>query len=249
MDKFDFYGKKVLVTGASSGVGREVAVLLSKMGAEVVIIARRENELKKTISLMDGDNHSYEILDLSDFDKTVEIIKNNVLKDGKKFDGIAYCAGIGIPLPLRLITKKGIDEVFGVNFVGMAAILKCVASKRYFNDGGAVVAVSSVTASGHIGNDVYAASKGALNSIILSAAKELRSRKIRVNAILPSTINTEMIRNQNLTTIDKNLLNSDNEYIMKPEYVASVVVTFLSDSMRYVSGALVNVDRGDNTWG
>ena len=68
MDKFDFNGKKVLVTGASSGVGREVAILLSAMGAKVVIVARRETELQKTLSLMEGSGHSYRVLDLTDFD-------------------------------------------------------------------------------------------------------------------------------------------------------------------------------------
>lgn len=249
MDKFDFNGKKVLVTGASSGVGREVAILLSKMGAKVVIVARRESELKKTLSLMEGDIHSYRVLDLADFDKVVETVKELVLVDGQKFDCIAYCAGLGIPVPLRLITEENINDIFRVNFIGFAAVLKCVASKRYFSDGGAVVAISSVTATGHIGNDIYAASKGALNSLVLSAAKELRNKKIRINAILPSTINTEMIRNQNLTTIDKSMLDNDNEFFMKPLYVATVVVALLSDSMKYVSGALINVDRGDNTWG
>lgn len=249
MDKFDFNGKKVLVTGASSGVGRAVAILLSQMGAKVIILARREVELKRTLALMEGNIHFYRVLDLADFDKTVETIKEIVLSDGQKIDCIAYCAGIGIPVPLRLITKQAIDQVFGVNFIGMAAVLKCAASKRYFNDGGSILAVSSVTAYGHIGNDVYAASKGALNSIVLSAAKELRNRNIRVNAVLPSTINTEMIRNQNLTTIDKAVLDSNNEYFMKPEYIATVVASFLSDSMKYVSGTLINVDRADNTWG
>ena len=277
MDKFDFNGKKVLVTGASSGVGREVAVLLSKMGAKVVIVARRESELKKTLSLMEGNIHSYRVLDLADFDKVVETVKELVLVDGQKFDCIAYCAGLGIPVPLRLITEENINDIFRVNFIGFAAVLKCVASKRYFSDGGAVVAISSVTAtliilpktskSTHPNivkhnitdiisiklekstNDIYAASKGALNSLVLSAAKELRNKKIRINAILPSTINTEMIRNQNLTTIDKSMLDNDNEFFMKPLYVATVVVALLSDSMKYVSGALINVDRGDNTWG
>ena len=261
MDKFDFNGKKVLVTGASSGVGREVAVLLSKMGAKVVIVARRESELKKTLSLMEGNIHSYRVLDLADFDKVVETVKELVLVDGQKFDCIAYCAGLGIPVPLRLITEENINDIFRVNFIGFAAVLKCVASKRYFSDGGAVVAISSVTATliilpktsksthPNIVNDIYAASKGALNSLVLSAAKELRNKKIRINAILPSTINTEMIRNQNLTTIDKSMLDNDNEFFMKPLYVATVVVALLSDSMKYVSGALINVDRGDNTWG
>lgn len=248
MDKFDFNGKKVLVTGASSGVGREVAILLSQMGAKVIIVARREEELKKTLSLMEGSGHFYKVLDLSDFEKTEYTIKEIVNVDGKKLDGVAYCAGLGVPVPLRIMTKQKINEIFDVNFLGFAAVLKCVASRKYFNDGGSVLAISSVASSGHIGNDIYSASKGALNSIVLSAAKELRNRKIRINAILPSTINTEMTRNQNLTNVEKYMIDS-NEYIMDPKFVASVVVVFLSDSMKYVSGTLLNVDRGDNTWG
>ena len=79
MDKFDFNGKKVLVTGASSGVGREVAILLSAMGAKVVIVARREAELQKTLSLMEGSGHSYRVVDLADFDKVVSTIKEIVI--------------------------------------------------------------------------------------------------------------------------------------------------------------------------
>lgn len=249
MDVFDFNGKKVLVTGASSGVGREVAIMLSKMGAKVVIVARRESELQKTLSLMEGDIHSYRVLNLSDFNKVVEIFKESVSIDGRKFDCIAYCAGVAMPVPLRLITESTITKMFSVNTIGFAAILKCIASKRYFNDGGAVVAVSSCAALGHIGNDVYAASKGALNSLVLSAAKELRNRKIRVNAILPTGIRTDMLRDQVFSTIDQSILDSDNESLMRPEYVASVIVSLLSDSMKYVSGTLINVDRADNTWG
>ena len=84
MDKFDFNGKKVLVTGASSGVGREVAILLSAMGAKVVIVARREAELQKTLSLMEGSGHSYRVVDLADFDKVVSTIKEIVISDGEK---------------------------------------------------------------------------------------------------------------------------------------------------------------------
>ena len=83
MDKFDFNGKKVLVTGASSGVGREVAILLSAMGAKVVIVARRESELQKTLSLMEGSGHSYRVLDLTDFDGIVETVKDIIAKDGE----------------------------------------------------------------------------------------------------------------------------------------------------------------------
>ena len=90
MDKFDFNGKKVLVTGASSGVGREVAILLSAMGAKVVIVARRESELQKTLSLMEGSGHSYRVLDLTDIDGIVETVKDIIAKDGEKLHYIDH---------------------------------------------------------------------------------------------------------------------------------------------------------------
>ena len=112
MDKFDFNGKKVLVTGASSGVGREVAILLSAMGAKVVIVARRESELQKTLSLMEGSGHSYRVLDLTDFDGIVETVKDIIAKDGEKLDYIAHCAGLAVPIPLRSMSLANISQIF-----------------------------------------------------------------------------------------------------------------------------------------
>lgn len=115
MDKFDFNGKKVLVTGASSGVGREVAILLSAMGAKVVIVARRESELQKTLSLMEGSGHSYRVLDLTDFDGIVETVKDIIAKDGEKLDYIAHCAGLAVPIPLRSMSLANISQIFSSN--------------------------------------------------------------------------------------------------------------------------------------
>ena len=72
MDKFDFNGKKVIVTGASSGVGRETAIILSQCGAKVILVARREAELIKTLEMMDGDCHTYKVVDVSDFDQVIQ---------------------------------------------------------------------------------------------------------------------------------------------------------------------------------
>ena len=242
MDKFDFNGKKVLVTGASSGVGREVAILLSKMGAEVVIVARRENELKKTLSMMEGNGHYYKVLDLSDFDKTIEIIKDIVTSNNKKLDSIAHCAGMVKIIPIRSINKYDIDKMMQVNYYSFAAILKCVASKKFFNNGGSVVVLSSYVASyGQRGNSVYGASKGAINSMVKTAAKELIDRNIRINSINPIGIKTPMVLTEELMKNDSAFPN-----LLKPEKVASIVVGLLSDSFEYISGATIDIDRAQN---
>lgn len=248
MDKFDFNGKKVLVTGASSGVGREVAILLSKMGAKVVIVARRESELNKTLSLMEGNIHSYRVLDLADFDKVVETVKELVSVDGQKFDCIAHCAGIAIPIPLRSISMANITQIFSANTYSFMALLKCAAQKKIFNDNGAVVGISScVGVYGQAANAVYGASKGAMDALMKSAAKELRPRKIRVNTICPCGIKTEMLANQAVKDIDGDEIESLPDYLMLPEKVATVVVALLSDSMQYISGVAIDVDEA-KTW-
>ena len=230
MDKFDFNGKKVLVTGASSGVGREVAILLSAMGAKVVIVARRESELQKTLSLMEGSGHSYRVLDLTDFDGIVETVKDIIAKDGEKLDYIAHCAGLAVPIPLRSMSLANISQIFSSNTYSFMALLKCVAQKRLFNDGGAVVGISScVGVYGQAANAVYGASKGAMDAFMKSAAKELRPRKIRVNTICPCGI--------------KEL----PDYLMLPDKIDSIVVALLSDSMQYISGVAIDVDEA-KTW-
>ena len=247
MDYLNFNGKKVLVTGASSGVGREVAILFSIMGAKVVIVARREFELQKTLSLMEGSNHSYRVLDLKDFDGIVETVKDIVAKDGEKFDYIAHCAGLAIPIPLRSMSLANISQIFSSNTYSFMALLKCVAQKRLFNDGGSVVGISSwAGVDGQAVNAVYAASKGAMDSFMKSAAKELRTRKIRVNTICPGGIKTEMLVNQVVKNYKGDRIEDLPDCLMSPKKVAAIIVALLSDSMQYISGVAIDVDEAKN---
>lgn len=242
MDIFDFAGKKVIITGASSGVGRETAILLSKMGAKIVLLARRESELKKTLSLMDKGKHFYRVVDLSEFQNVVSAIKEIVATDGEKIDAIVHCAGIVKVIPMRNISEQDVDKIMHTNYYSFAAIMKCVASKRLFNDGGSVVVVSSYVASyGQIANSVYGASKGAINAMVKTAAKELKHRQIRVNAVNPIGIKTAMVLPQEL------LIQENNDYkkLLSPKKVASIIVGLLSDSFEYVSGVVLDIDRAE----
>lgn len=242
MDIFDFAGKKVIITGASSGVGRETAILLSKMGAKIVLLARRESELKKTLSLMDKGKHFYRVVDLSEFQNVVSAIKEIVATDGEKIDAIVHCAGIVKVIPMRNISEQDVDKIMHTNYYSFAAIMKCVASKRLFNDGGSVVVVSSYVASyGQIANSVYGASKGAINAMVKTAAKELKHRQIRVNAVNPIGIKTAMVLPQKL------LIQENNDYkkLLSPKKVASIIVGLLSDSFEYVSGVVLDIDRAE----
>ncbi len=225
-------------------MGREVAIQLSRANAQVILIARREEELKKTMSMMEGTVHSYKAVDLSNFDQTVAAVAEIVKEDARKIDGIAHCAGVAVPAPLRAMTKTALDHTLQSNFYSFAALLKCAATKKLFQDGGAVVGVSSsVSVHGQVGNGVYGASKGAVDAIMRSAAKELQPRGIRVNTICPEGIKTAMVAGLALNNIEDGNVNLLPDYLMLPEKVASVVVALLSDSMQYVSGVSLTVDE------
>lgn len=244
MDAFDFSSKKIIVTGASSGVGREVAIQLSRSNAQVILIARREEELKKTLSLMEGAAHSYQVVDLSNFDQTVMVVTEIVKTDGKKIDGIAHCAGIAVPTTLRMMTKTALDHTLQTNFYSFAALLKCAASKRLFQDGGSVVGISSIgSVHGQPGNGIYGASKGAMDAIMKCAARELQPRGIRVNTICPDGIKTEMLANLAMNRTKDGNSKSLPDNLMLPEKVASIILSLLSDSMQYVSGVSLTVDE------
>lgn len=244
MTSLDFSGQKMVVTGASSGVGRETAIRLSQTGAQVIIIARREEKLKSTLADMSGSGHSYRVVDVSDFDGFVETIKDIVASDGKKISCVAHCAGAVSPAPLRSITKSALDFAFTTNLYSFAAILKCAASKRLFHENAAIVGVSSVVSLyGQPGNGAYAAAKGALNALVKSAAKELAARKIRVNAVCPGGILTDMVNNLPSKGLQPNIGENTPGNILLPEYVASVIVSFLSEDMKYVSGTVLEVDE------
>lgn len=245
MDQFDFRGKKVLVTGASSGVGRDTAILLSRMGAQVIIVARREERLRDTLEHMEGTGHEYCVLDLGQFDETVRMIERIVAQDKKKIDCVAHCAGVAVPVPLRAMTESAIEQTLKTNFYSFAAILKCASKKKLFSDGGAIVGVSSCVAPyGQAGNGVYGASKGAMNALMRSAAKELSSRSIRVNTICPAGIRTEMMANQSVKVDGYgDTVDTLPDTLMASGGVASIIVALLSDSMRYVSGVALDVDR------
>lgn len=244
MERQDFLGRKVIVTGASSGVGKETAVRLGRAGAQVVAVARREEKLKSVLAQTPGSGHAYRVADVSDFDGFVEAIKEIAASGGRKIDYIVHCAGAVSPAPLRSITKAALDFAFATNLYSFAAVLKCAASRKLMNEGGAVVGVSGlVSLHGQEGNSAYAAAKGAMNAMVKSAAKELAPRKIRVNAVCPGGILTDMVRNLPTNGLRADAGEQGRGSILLPEHVAGAILSFLSEDMKHVSGAVLEMDE------
>ena len=245
INPMDLTGKKVLVTGASSGIGRECAILLSKLGAELVLVARNEEKLKETMSMLEGSNHTYLSYDISN----IELIKEMMEKacTNKKLNGFVHSAGVAPIIPIQAMDYKKMAESMSVNYFSFLEIVKYYV-KRKFSEGGSIVAISSVSSKiGWKGATLYCGTKGALDSSVRALAIELYDKGIRVNSVMPSNIKTKM-----LNDIMQYASKSEMEVIAakqplglgEPRDVANAVAFLLSNASRFITGTTLVVDGG-----
>ena len=235
----------IMVTGATSGIGEAMVNLFVSRGAKVVAVGRNREKLD-AINLKFGDYVSTFQLDLKEMN-AIKLVFDSCKSDGVMFDGIVHCAGITLNCPLRVNNCIQTEEMLRVNF-GVLADICCIASsKRYVNEGASIVAMSS-TASlcAAKGTATYAASKAAVNSLVKTAAVELVPRRIRINAIAPSMVNTPMYER----TIEEipNMLNVVNSQqplgLIEPESISKIAAWLMSDEARYITGAIIPVGAG-----
>lgn len=238
--------RKILVTGASSGIGRETSILLSKLGAQLVLTGRRKEELEKTLSFMEGINHLVLPFELSDFDNYKNLF-NEACYDDKKLDGLVHCAGIAKTIPLRILSYELMLETMKINYFAFLELVKHYAKKKYSN-GGSIVGISAINA--HMPRkcmSLYAGSKGALEASIKTLALELHESKIRINSVVPGAINTEMAQKYaSLVSIEQvdNILDGQLMSMGNPDDVANVIAFLLSDASKFVTGRHYYVDGG-----
>ncbi len=243
---FDFSGKRYIVAGASSGIGRATAVMLSEQGAEVCLLGRNNIKLEETLSLMEGSGHKIYIKDFSEAGGFKEIY-DDIISDGHKIDGLVYTAGIAKILPVGMLSKSSMDESMTTNlysFVEMASLL----SKKKYHDTASIVGVSSISALyPQKCQGVYVASKSAMNSIVMSMAIELAEKNIRINTVMPSSTNTPMLREAFEGKSDEEIDRLTNKQVLglvEPEDVASVILFLLSDASKMVTGRALYADAG-----
>ncbi|MCM1568116.1 MAG: SDR family oxidoreductase [Roseburia sp.] len=235
-------GKKILVTGASSGIGRETAILLSQIGAKVVAVARNQEALQETLSMMEGEGHYCIACDLSQTEKIEELVNEAVSYDGQKLDGLVHCAGITKTCALRMLSIDKIDEVMRINYYSFIELMRQYEKKKN-NNGGSVVAISSKAAkSNNKGQLAYAPSKAALNSAVKVLAKELAHKNIRVNSIMPGFIHTKMA-NDYFNQADRDSVNQLLG-VGEPIDIANMAAYLLSDAGKFITGAGMVIDGG-----
>jgi NAD(P)-dependent dehydrogenase (short-subunit alcohol dehydrogenase family) len=247
-NKYDLKSRNILITGASSGIGRQCAISCSRMGARLVIIALEKDKLEETIDLLEGNNHLFYPQDITEYGKLEPIIKEAVDRIGP-INGFIHSAGIEMNRPLKVLKAENYEKVFAVNTISGFEIIRILSKIKYMpSEGASYVLISSVMgALGDIGNVAYCSSKGALLSAGKAMALELAPKKIRVNCVLPGVVETEMSRLlfENISEESKNsILKMHPLGLGKPEDVANACIFLLSDASRWITGTNFYVDGG-----
>lgn len=244
---FTLEGKTILITGASSGIGRQCAIDCSKMGAKVVLVARNQERLEETVSLMEGDGHRVYSYDLSNLDGIKDFV-SSVVEDNGKFDGFVHAAGVEMTKPVKLLTPEDYDEVFRVNTLSGFEFARQLTNIKHFSKRGGVIFIASITAViARGGVAAYSASKGALISAARVMAVELAKRQIRVNCISPGTILTPLMQNY-LSTLGEEQYKARVDGfplgLGETTDISNAVVYLLSDASRWVTGQNLIIDGG-----
>ena len=240
---FSLEGKTILVTGASSGIGRETALSCARMGANVVITGRNAERLKETFDQLETSNKTQLLADM-----TVNEDVESLVASLPPLDGAVLCAGNSITLPLQFGTREKFDDMFDVNFFAPIELLRLIYKKKLLQKGASVVLIASIggTHSFMPGNGVYGASKAALNSVMKYAAREYASRKVRVNSICPGMVDTPLIHRGAIT--EEQLAEDAKRYPLgrygRPEDIANGALYLLSDASSWLTGHDLVIDGG-----
>lgn len=240
---FTLEGKTILVTGASSGIGRGIAIACSKMGASVIVNGRNEQRLSVTMSEMEGDDNLSLAADLSDNVALAEMVAKL-----PKLDGIVHCAGIGQRVLCKQLQESDLDNMMNVNFKAPVMLQTEILKQKKINKSASVVFIASIACdSPTIGNAMYSASKGAIISYANCLALELAPRLIRVNCILPAMIWTDLIFKGGIT--EEELKEDEKKYPLKrygkPEDIANLAIYLLSDASSWMSGSSIRITGGN----
>ena len=243
---YSLEGKTVLVTGASSGIGRTTAIECSKMGANVIITARNEERLKATLDSLDtesGQTHQMFLADLSSEEGV-----NALVDEVPHLDGVSLNAGIVKTLPVKFINKDDLTEVLNVNMMGPILLAQRLLKKKKITRGSSVVFTSSIggVMISTVGNTMYGVSKGGLNAFMKGMALEMASVGIRSNSVNPGFVMTNILSAGTISEEDlkKNVSAYPLGRFGKPEDIAYAIIYLLSDASSWVTGHTLVIDGG-----
>lgn len=244
---YSLKGKIILVTGASSGIGKATAIECAKLGAAVIITGRDEVRLNDTLAALDtsdGQTHQVAVADISTMEGLDSLIEQIPVVDGVS-DNAGTTNG---NKPVKFIKDEELEEVININTLAHVRFARALFKKKLLNKGASYVFTASIGGNtSHVtGQSVYGISKSAINSFMQYCAVEFASRGIRSNSVCPGMIKTPLIGFETLT--EEDIAKDTEKYLLKrygePEEVAKATVFLLSDASSYITGTSIIVDGG-----
>jgi NAD(P)-dependent dehydrogenase (short-subunit alcohol dehydrogenase family) len=240
---FELTGKKILITGASSGIGQTTAIEASRLGAVCILTGRNEARLAETLALLSGEGHQSFATDL-----LIKEGRDELAKCVPALDGIANCAGVVGPFPIRFLDDKKINEILDINYRVPVLMMSALMKAKKINTNASLVFISSIASQHpHKGGSVYGSSKAALETFVKTLALELQSQKVRCNCISPAMVKTPMYTHVEASMSKEELDKHVNRYPLgagEPEDVAFAAIYFLSNASRWVNGVNLILDGG-----
>lgn len=240
---FTLENKTILVTGASSGIGKATAIECSKLGAKVVVTGRNEERLNQTLAELEGESHQAIVADLASDDGI-----NALVEQCPKIDGLVNNAGATVTVPVQFINRENLEGLMQVNTVAPILLFQRLMKAKRLEKGASVVFTASISGlyCAVLGNSLYSTSKAAIGGFVKNAALELAGKNIRVNAVCPGMIDTHILDAGLVGTDD--LERERQKYPMKrfgkPEEVAWSIIYLLSDASSFTTGSTHVMDGG-----
>lgn len=244
MDKFSLSGKTILVTGASSGIGRAIAIACAQAGATVVLNGRNMARLKETLSQMSGEGHVVVPADLTDAAQRQALVERV-----PELDGMVQCAGVGNRVPCKAIGEEDIKAVFAPNIEAPMLLQAELLQERKIKKGASIVYMASIAARSAVaGNALYSASKAAIIAYANCLALELAPRNIRVNCISPAMVWTDLaLVGASREELEQDQLKYPLKRYAQPEDITGAAIYLLSDAAAWVTGSNIELTGGTQT--
>jgi len=240
---FSLTGKTILVTGASSGIGRATAIECSKMGAQLVLTARNEDRLKETISQLEGDGHQYIIADLGYEDGI-----KNLVEQLPVLDGCVLNAGITGLYPIQTISEEKLSHFQQINLNAPILLTRYLVKAKKLANPSSIVFTASAAGVFRVsvGNAIYATTKCGIDAFMRTAALELAGKGIRCNSVNPAIVETDAIKHLPISDEEKqrNIDTYPLKRYGKPEEIAYAIIYLLSDASAWTTGSALKIDGG-----
>ncbi len=240
---FSLSGKKILITGASSGIGRQIAITAAQMGAGVIISGRDKERLTGTKDMIASGAEIF----VADLTKEEDII--NLINDLPQLDGVVFSAGVIEYVPAKYINAEKLNKIFSINFNSPVLLTRQLIKNKKLEQGASLVYVSSISSMiGVPATGMYAASKAALNSFVKVVATELAGQKIRANSICPGLVKTPLLAGAAQKNISADsFTEAEKNYPLglgEPQDVAAAAAFLLSGAARWITGTAMVIDGG-----